>query len=301
MKIGVDFGGSHIGVGLVEGKDIIGNIKEKNLNRDERTDFESNLVAITENLINELLAENNMQITDIEKIGIACPGTTSGELIIKSGNMGLYNYNIVGRLKEKFPYTEISMKNDGKCAALAEKKYGALQEYDDCIFLNVGTGIGGAAFMKGSLLEGKRYPGFEFGHMVINKGGRQCTCGKKGCFEAYCSIRAFKNKVCETIDIDNDISGQEFIERIIPSNINRIEEDIDVFVSYFKEGLCNLIDIFEPEAICFGGSFSFWEGNEIYNKIIDEVYKDNATFNGTKPKFLVANFRNNAGIIGAVI
>ena len=72
-------------------------------------------------------------------------------------------------------------------------------------------------------------------------------------------------------------------------------------VTYFKEGICNLIDIFEPEAICFGGSFSYWEGTEIYNRIIEEIYKDDSTFNNSKPKFCTAELKNNAGIIGVCL
>ena len=77
----------------------------------------------------------------------------------------------------------MQIKNDAKCAALAEKNYGSMKKYDDCIFLCLGTGIGGAAFLKGELLEPKRFSGFEFGHMIINKNGKECSCGKKGCFE----------------------------------------------------------------------------------------------------------------------
>lgn len=228
-------------------------------------------------------------------------GTVTKDTIVKAGNLGFYNYNIVEELKLRFASAKIILRNDGKCAALAEKKIGALKDYNDCIFLNVGTGIGGAVFLNGQLLEPKKYSGFELGHMVINKGGRQCTCGKKGCFETYCSIKSFKNKVCETLDIDNDISSRFFIENVIPNNMDKIKEDIDVFVTYFKEGICNLIDIFEPEAICFGGSFSYWEGNEIYNRIIEEVYKEDATFNNSKPVFCTAKLKNNAGIIGVCL
>ena len=111
------------------------------------------------------------------------------------------------------------LRNDAKCAAMAEKVYGAMKDYKDGVFLCLGTGIGGAVFMDGKLLEPKRYSGFEMGHMVINKGGRLCSCGKKGCFEAYASIKALKTKVTETLDMDSDISGEYLREVILKREV----------------------------------------------------------------------------------
>ena len=62
-----------------------------------------------------------------------------------------------------------------------------------------------------------------------------------------------------------------------------------------------MIDIFEPEIICFGGSFSYYEGHPVLNKLIEEINKPNTTFNDTKPKVVTAYFKNDAGIIGATV
>lgn len=177
-----------------------------------------------------------------------------------------------------------------------------MKEFEDCVFINIGTGIGGAVFMDGKLLEPKRYSGFEIGHMIVNKGGRKCSCGKQGCLEAYASIKALKNKVTETLDMDNDISGQYLREELLIKNDPRVQEDLDIFLEYLKTGICNLIDIFEPEVVCFGGSFSYYEGNPIYDKLIEKINEPKSTFNdGEKPKFVFAKFKNDAGIIGATL
>ena len=148
-----------------------------------------------------------MSLDDIERIGVASPGTVTNGMIT-SGNLNIKEFNLQSKLEEKYN-KKIKIRNDGKCAALAEKKYGALKEYDDCIFVNIGTGLGGAAFMGGKLLEPKRYSGFEFGHMTLVKDGIQCTCGKKGCIETYCSIKSLKHRRPHTLNINGtDISGQ---------------------------------------------------------------------------------------------
>lgn len=300
MRIGIDLGGSHIGVGLIEEDKIVGNVKDKILTRQDRVHIEESIVNEIVRLVNELLVENNLSLEGIELIGIASPGTISNGYIVKAGNLNLKNFNIVGFLKEKLN-VPIYIRNDGKCAALAEKKYGAMKNYDDCVFINIGTGIGGAVFMGGKLLEPKRFSGFELGHMVVNKGGRQCSCGKQGCLEAYASIKALRLKIAETLDIDNDISGQELREKIIPENREKVLQDIRTYIEYLKTGICNYIDIFEPEVVCFGGSFSYWKETTLYKQLISEIMEPNATFNASKPDFCTALYNNDAGIIGATI
>ena len=300
MKIGVDLGGSHVGIGLVDGDKII-DIKDKIFTRQDRVNIENTIVESIKVFVNELLVENNLKIEDIECIGIASPGTISHGEIVKAGNLSIRNFKLVDRLKEYFSIP-IHMRNDGKCAALAEKVFGSMKEYDDCVFINIGTGIGGAAFIDGKLLEPKRYSGFEFGHMVVNKGGRQCSCGKKGCFETYASIKSLKNKVSETLDMDSDISGQYLREELLIKDHPGVQEDLEVFLDYLTVGVCNLIDIFEPEVICFGGSFSYYEGNPILDRLIAKISEPKNRFNeGEPPKIVTATYKNDAGIIGATL
>ncbi len=211
-----------------------------------------------------------------------------------------------GVLRKNFS-NQMILRNDAKCAAMAEKVYGAMKDYKDGVFLCLGTGIGGAVFMDGKLLEPKRYSGFEMGHMVINKGGRLCSCGKKGCFEAYASIKALKTKVTETLDMDSDISGEYLREVILKrevfENHNEVViQDLENFLEYLQTGICNLIDIFEPEIVVLGGSFSYYEKNPIFNMLLDKINAPKTTFNeGEKPKIVTAEFKNDAGIIGATL
>lgn len=299
MKIGIDLGGSHIGVGLVDGVDLKYTC-DKFFKEEDRKDIENAILRNIDELINKLLNENNIDLSIIEKIGVASPGTvTDGK--ITSWNLGLKEFDLKSKLIQKYNLN-VKIRNDGKCAALVEKKYGAMKDYDDCIFVNIGTGIGGAAFLGGKLLEPKKYSGFEFGHMTLVKDGIQCTCGKRGCFERYCSIKALKTKITNTLNIDGtDISGQYLREELMVKYKDIIQDDINEFIDYLRIGICNLIDIFEPEVICFGGSFSYYEGHPVFNKLVEEINKDNMTFNKGKHNIVTAKFKNDAGIIGATI
>lgn len=276
-------------------------MEERNLTRQDRSNIKENIVNIIIELVNKVLDESKTDLNDIEFIGIASPGTISNNIIKQAANLGLKDFDLISEL-QKYINLPMQLKNDSKCAALAEKHYGAMQKYDDCLFLCLGTGIGGAAFLKGEMLEPKRFSGFEFGHMVINKGGRQCTCGKKGCFETYASIRALRNKIAECLDIDNDFSGEYLRENLLDLNNEKIKEVVDQFINDLSVGICNLIDIFEPEIIVLGGSFSYYENNPIYNELLDKLNDENGRFNNdSMPKIELAKLKNNAGIIGATI
>ena len=300
MKIGIDLGGSHIGIGLIENNEIL-ILKERNFNREDRENLKENIIKYIEIMISEILTEKNIKINDVELIGIASPGTIANGIIEKAENLKLEKFDLCGILKEKYNIP-IIIRNDAKAAGLAEKKYGAMKEFDDCVFLTIGTGIGGAAFMGGKLLEPKRFSGFEFGHMVLNKGGRLCACGKKGCFESYASIRALKMQVTKDLDIDSDITGQYLREKLLIKQDPVVQDDIELFLDYLKTGICNLIDIFEPEVVCLGGSFAYYEGNPILDRLLEKINAPESSFNhNNKPKIVLAEYKNNAGIIGATI
>lgn len=280
---------------------MILSIEERNLTREDRVNVKESIVKIIIELLNRVIDESNVDLNDIEFIGIASPGTISDNIIKQATNLGLENFDLIAEL-QKYINLPMQIKNDSKCAALAEKHYGAMRDYDDGVFLCIGTGIGGAAFINGQMLVPKRFSGFEFGHMVINKGGRQCSCGKRGCFETYASIRAFRNKIAEVLDIDNDFSGQYLREQLLDFNNEKIEEVVEQFIEDLSIGICNLIDIFEPEIVVLGGSFSYYEGNPVYDRLIEKISQKNSRFNSmAMPKIELAKLKNDAGIIGATI
>lgn len=297
MKIGIDLGGSHIAAGIVENGKI-----QKQVEKDiiEKKQIEIIIVKEITNLINILLDESVTK-EQIEKIGIAAPGVISKGTIVKASNLNLYNFDLLSKLKEIYPETELSLRNDGKCAAIAEKKYGSMQNYSDCIFMNIGTGIGGAVFLNYKLLEPKKSSGFEIGHMVIQKDGKLCTCGKKGCFEAYCSIKALKNQVLEVLGKEENITGKELWNLLKYNDKNeKIENLLDEYAENLATGISNLIDIFEPEIICFGGSFIHYE-LWIMERLMKKLQEPNRMFSRSKfPQMSMAVLKNEAGIIGAV-
>ena len=301
MKIGIDIGGSHLGIGLInsngkiiakEEKDIHNNAKNKN--------YGEQLVEAIIELITKILEKKKIKIQEISLIGIAVPGTVSNTHIIKADNLHIQNFNIVSEINKYFNIP-IYLRNDAKCAAIAEKEYGGLKKYDDALYLTIATGKGGAVFWGGKLLRPKKYEGFEIGHIVIEKNGIQCNCGRQGCFEKYASMKALKDTVQKEFNREN-LTGRELKEILIDEN-NKPKTDVIIneYIENLSLGLANLINIFEPETISIGGSFVHYK-DLMLDKLIKKLNEKNMLFNNNgAPKIVMAKLKNDAGIIGSVI
>lgn len=297
MKIGIDVGGSHIGLGIIDSNGKLLLKTEKDY--DTRENDMSNIVLETiKELLNQILKEQ--QIEQIESIGIAFPGTVSNGVVVKAENLGIENLKIAEELKKEYNIP-IYLENDAKCAAIAEKVYGSLKEYDDSLFLIIGTGVGGAAFLNGKLLKPKRYSGFEVGHMVIQKHGEKCNCGRNGCFEAYASMKRLKEKIKNNFNltsIDGKLIKQFMLENNDNEDLNKI---LNTYIEDLSIGIANLINILEPEAICIGGSFAHYKEillERLENKLAEKVELYNKD---SVPKIVFAELKNDAGIIGAAM
>ena len=294
MKIGIDLGGSHIAIGVVNNKGYIVEKFEKRLLDKERNDIKNNIEDyIIENI------KNLSKKYKIIKIGIAVPGTVCGTEIIKSVNLNVKNYNLVQNLKKEIK-VPIKIKNDAKSAAIAECKIGALKDYKRSIFLTLGTGIGGAVIVNGNLLDTGELPGCEFGHMIIQKNGIKCNCGKKGCFEKYASMKALKNNLRSSLGLDENTRGQKLLDMMRKNGEDKkIKKIVDEYIEYLSIGVSNLINIFEPEAVGIGGSFVYFS-DVLLDKLKNNIQNKKYLFNNRKELIIVpAALGNDAGIIGS--
>ena len=294
MKVGIDLGGSHISLVVIDKNEIIIEKIDKRLMTKEKHNIEETI----ENYILENIKELSKKY-DISQIGISIPGTITKQIIVKSVNLGVEKYDLVKNLRKEIQIP-IKIRNDAKSAALAESRIGTLKQYKKTMFLGLGTGIGGAIIIDGKLLDTGDLPGCEFGHMIIQKDGLECNCGKKGCFEKYASMKALKTNLRKSLNLTETTTGKELLDIIIKNpDDERINNIIDEFIDYLSIGISNLINIFEPEAIAIGGSFVYYS-NILLDKLKNNILDNNLLFN-KRDKLLIfpAELGNDAGIIGS--
>lgn len=301
MKVGIDLGGSHIAIGVVNDKGKIIEKFEKRILNNEKKNIEK---AIEENVFQHI--KDLSKRYKIEKIGIAAPGTIQDGKIINAYNLGIKGeYKIVSNLSKKIKLP-IMIRNDAKCAAIAENKYGCLKQYKRSIFLTLGTGIGGAVIINNELLDTGNLPGCEFGHMIIEKDGLLCSCGKSGCWQQYASMKALKDNLRKALGCDEKTDSKQLLNILRNTkkedkSFTIINNIIEEYIENLAIGVSNLINIFEPEIIGIGGSFVYFK-DILLNKLENKLLKDNLLFNSRNDmKIQTAILENDAGIIGSTL
>ena len=292
MKVGIDLGGSHIALGLVDGERIIEE-EEMRLQSEQKANLKQNIESYIINNVNKWEVKYQ-----IESVGLAVPGTICDGVILKSVNLGINGQYDLRKILETNLNLPITLRNDAKCAALAENKMGCLKDYSRSIFLTLGTGIGGAVIIDNKLLNTGKYSGSEFGHMVIERNGRMCNCGNKGCFETYSSMKVLKRNLKDELGLPQKTRGEELLHILRES---AEYESVADFIDALAIGIANLVNIFEPEAIGIGGSFVFFQ-DVLLPKLVKHIKEKGLLFNPREElKIFSAMLGNDAGLIGATL
>lgn len=276
MAIGLDIGGSSIKGGMINEKGKISNYFYMDTVKDE--DPEITVKKIID-LINEFIKEHNYKTEEILGIGCGVPGvidSTNG-IVTFSGNLKWHNLPIQ-RMLEEGTGLPVRITNDGNAAALAEAKYGAGKKYKSFLMVTLGTGVGSGIIIDGELYEGNFGKGAEFGHSLLVMDGRQCSCGRKGCLEAYASATALKKDAKAAMENNK----QSLMWTLVKKNNGKLDskipfdaakagdkcaqEVVNNYVKYLSEGLLNYFNIFRPEAVILSGGIAE-EGEYLISKV----------------------------------
>ena len=306
VNIGVDIGGMSIKAGLVDenGHILYQNTRKTIVNNDEQF-----LISIHEQ-IDELIAYGKDHGLEVCGIGFGVPGMVNREkgMIDYACNLGIEHLSLKDALADlNLP---VYLSNDANVACLAEQKFGAAKGRSDVIMLTLGTGVGGGVVIDNKLFEGVEGKGTELGHMVICVDGIQCGCGRKGCFEAYASASALLRFTKEEMEKSKDSMMWEFSKTLDDVNgltsfecakkgdaaANRV---VDKYIMYLGEGVLNFCNIFRPEVVVLGGGISN-QKEYLVDKLTKYCADRNFGFkNSTVVDIVIAELKNDAGIIGA--
>lgn len=129
----------------------------------------------------------------------------------------------------------------------------------------------------------------KFGHMIIKKDGEKCTCGNNGCFERYASMKTLKENIKLKMNLEESIEGEK-LYKIVNDNKASLEDVIDEFIENLSIGIVNIINIFEPEAICIGGSFVHYK-DLLLDRLIKKLDENIRPFNKEIPEIFIAKMR----------
>lgn len=306
--VGIDLGGTNIVAGVVDEEyNIISKASTKtNCPRPEKE-----IADDMARMVLQAVENAKLTIADIEWVGIGTPGiaNSSTGIIEYSNNLGFKNTPMVKYIQETID-KPVFIENDANAAAYGEFVAGAAKGATNAVCITLGTGVGGGIIVDGKIYAGSNFAGAEIGHTVIEVDGAQCSCGRKGCFEAYSSATGLirmtkeaiaahpgcimgkmaeeKGKVTARTSFDSMRAGDPFAKEVV-----------DKYIKYLAAGITNTINIFQPDVLCIGGGVCN-EGDPLLLPMKAIVEKEVYTRNSEKnTKIVIAELGNDAGIIGA--
>lgn len=305
--IGIDVGGTFVKAGIV---DENGNIVADGKIASECNKGGNKLAENAATLVMRLLEKSGISKDQIVGAGMGFPGFIDSKngIVVYSNNVRLSDFPVVEIMQAKLGL-KVKVANDANVAALGEKMFGAGKEYNDMVMITLGTGVGAGIIIDGKLFEGNRSAGAEIGHMLLVHGGEQCTCGRKGCFEAYSSAtalirdtrRAMQNHkdslMWEIGSIDN-VTGKTPFD--YAKKDKYAAEVVNNYIEMLGSALTDIANIFRPEAIIIGGGVCAQGDNLIVplkQKIQSELF--GADFGSPEVVLRIAELGNKAGLLGA--
>lgn len=308
-RVGIDLGGTNIKAGIVNEKNEI--LLEKQIpTRAERPAEE--VIRDMAKLVEELLQEKGRKKQQIAGVGIGSPGTIDAKrgIVVYSNNFGWENVPLGECLSETLQLP-VCVSNDANCAALGEVKAGAARAYASCVLITLGTGVGSGIIIDGHIFEGAHAGGAELGHTMLVADGESCTCGRKGCLEAYASATALIRDTRRAAEAHPDsllwsrcggdmerVDGKTAFDAAAAGDACA-RAVVERYIRYLGDGIVNAVNLFRPDIVLLGGGIC--KQGEVLTKPLSE-YVRKYCFGGEKsflPKIGIAELENSAGILGA--
>ena len=310
--IGIDLGGTNIVASVVDDDyNIIGTSKTPTNSPRSADEIFDDIADVCE----EAVKTAGLTMEDIDSVGMGTPGTVNQDGVIEFANNLAFN-NVPARtmLAKRInkPEEKVFIENDANCAALGEAYAGCGNGAKDFVAVTLGTGVGSGVIIGGKIVNGVNYAGGECGHMVIVVDGEQCSCGRKGCWEAYASatalIRQTKKAMEEYPDSlmhklakeEGKVSGRTAFDAMRLGDIAGIKV-VDDYIKYVACGLINIVNALQPEIICFGRGICN-EGETLMKPLRRFVQSERYSIHSKiQTKIVKAELGNDAGVIGAAL
>lgn len=306
--IGVDLGGTNIAVGLVteEGK-IIASDSTPTLAEREYTEIVADMAAVCRNVVEKA----GLKMEDIKAIGIGAPGSIDSKngVVLYANNLKMDKTPIAEELRKHIDLP-VHLENDANAAAYGEYVVNG-NGAEHFVFITLGTGVGGGIIIDKKLYAGFNGIGGELGHITLVHGGKMCSCGNPGCWEAYASVTALISQTKEAIEKNPDslmvklaeekgeVSGRTAFEAAKAGD-KAGQAVVDQYIEYVASGVLSIINIFQPEKIVIGGGISK-EGDYLLNPIRKYCEKYGYNKISARTDIQIATLFNDAGIIGAAL
>lgn len=251
MIAAIDIGGTTSKIGLVDQGRVIARTRIATAGHVDEHAFADALVGA----LRELLGGVGHAVVDA--CGIGAPNANQHMGIIEMAPNLPWRHDVpFAHMMQHRLGVPCVLGNDANAAALGEWRYGAGQGYNDLLIVTLGTGVGSGFIVNGRLVLGSHGNAGELGHMTLVMDGRPCTCHRKGCLEAYVSIRGLRQTYAE-LDGDPAVLKEDGVKCIADAANRGDAAAVQTFrhaVRWLAVGLANAVAVTGPQRIVlFGG------------------------------------------------
>lgn len=266
LAIGVDIGGTNLRAGVVdESGHLVTRRQAPNpagAGRDPEVagrEMVDTLVATLDDVLGEVgLARDGTPVG----VGFAGGVSRDGRAVYGS-NVSTRELPLRRLLADRLGHDRVIVANDANVATWGEFVHGGGREADNLVMVTVGTGVGGGVVSEGQLVVGRQGFGGEVGHMVVARDGWTCTCGRRGCLEAYAAGRALARHARDLLD-EGGTSTLGPIGDFEPADVTRAASAGDgLAVAAIKRlggwlgiGIASLVTLTDPGVVLIGGGVS---------------------------------------------
>ena len=247
MTIGIDIGGTNIKGVLLDNNKIIAKARILTESKSNKKILIAQIFEVIKSLIKDKKKVRRIGI------GVAGPVDFKNQKVLNPPNVTALKNLYLGKLVEKKFKIKTIIDNDVHCLVLAEAILGAGRKKNLVVGLGLGTGVGGGIVLNKKIVHGAKGTAGEIGHTIIKKDGRKCSCGSKGCLEAYISERGIR-KTAEEI-FGREIDTITLFEMAKKGNKKAIET-WEITGEYLGVSLANIVDGLNPDVIVIGGGIS---------------------------------------------
>lgn len=245
-----------------------------------------------------IMDENNIAYDRVLGIGIAVSGYVNRKnlLLEVAPNLGMENVSF-SLLQERLSMP-LFIENEANAAALAEQRLGIARGMKNLVYITITEGVGSGMIINGKLYMGAHNRAGELGHQTIVPGGRQCSCGKCGCWEQYVSETVLLNSYRERNN-NNDITLKDFFEDII--NQNEIALTLwNEYIGYLILGLHNIVSIYDPHYVVIGGNIAKYP-QYLLPPLMKGVFGSSSFYVRNDTYILTSELDKDASILGAAL
>ncbi len=263
MYIGIDIGGTTIKGVLTNREGEILSFKKIPIGKTP-PEIEHCLIE----LIRVLAAAKGLDPSAVKGIGVGSAGSIDRDrgMVLTSPNIpALQKFPLIKTIRHRTGVPAF-LENDATVAVIGEWWKGAGRKYSNWIMLTLGTGIGGGVVIDRRIYTGQSGSAMEVGHTSIDYRGRKCPCGSTGCLELYASATGLMRYARRVIrkHPDSPLIARMKKEKLDPRIIEEealLGDPLSLHIyaqvsTWLGIGIANLVNIFNPEAIVFGGGLS---------------------------------------------